>query len=174
MYCGGGRWWWDDFLQLLAICRGFEAAFGAKLASSWRPARRKGKVPLIPAGSGAPRHQAGDIQPFFSASFLWLRDLGPDWRSHSWDLSLSFPVPLLRGAPAHPRLCFCSESCRLDSPFLTSPCCSKGPADAGGSWAGGGTVQEQKHGKRAASPAEALLCLPSCLPRCFWLRVSKS
>lgn len=41
------------------------AAFGAKQASSWRPARREGKVPLTPAGSGAPRHQAGDIQPVF-------------------------------------------------------------------------------------------------------------
>lgn len=118
-------------------------------------------------GLELPATKPGTSSRCFSASFLWLRDLGPDWRSHSWDLSLSFPVLLLRGAPAHPKLRFCSESCRLDSPFLISPCCSKGPVGAGGSWADGGTVQEQKHGKRAASPAEALSACPPVYPDAF-------
>lgn len=55
---------------------------------------------------------------FLSRDHFWQRNLGPDWRSQNWVLSLSFPVPLLRGAPDG----FCIQSCRLDSPFLTSPC----------------------------------------------------
>lgn len=55
---------------------------------------------------------------FLSRNHFWQRNLGPDWRSQNWVLSLSFPVPLLRGAPDG----FCIQSCRLDSPFLTSPC----------------------------------------------------
>lgn len=162
-------------MQLLAICRGFGGCFWSQTGLVVETSQERGEGPTHPGWVwSSPPPSWGHPAGAFLHPFFWLRDLGPDWRSHSWDLSLSFSVPLLRGAPAHAKLCFCSESCRLDSPFLISPCCSKGPVDAGGSWAGGGAVQEQKHGKRAASPAEALLCLPSCLPRCFRLRVSKS
>lgn len=94
---------------------------------------------------------------FLSRVLFWQRNLGRDCRSHNWDLSLSLPVPWWTPG-------FCTESCRLDSLFLISPCWHKGPLSVG-------TMQEQKPGTRAASPAAALLWLPSCLPGNFQLRV---
>lgn len=73
----------------------FWAPSGAKPASSQREG---GEGPAHPScvWSSPPPSWGHPASAFlFRDLIFWLRDLGPDWRSHSWDQTLSLTMFLL-------------------------------------------------------------------------------
>lgn len=97
-----GGWW--NSVELLAISRGF-GGFGdcyrSQTSLAMEVSQAEGEGPAHPSWVwSSPSPSWGySTRAFLSRDLFWQRNLGPVWRSHNWDLSLSFPVPLLRGAP---------------------------------------------------------------------------